>query len=45
MQIPIIIVGNKSDLKENQASSALEEQVLPVMNEFKVISALYKMIK
>ena len=37
-QIPCILVGNKIDLRGGEVTNeALEEEIMPVMNEFKVI--------
>jgi len=37
-QIPCILVGNKIDLRGGEVTNeALEEEIMPIMNEFKVI--------
>jgi mitochondrial Rho GTPase 1 len=36
-QVPVILVGNKMDLRGGEVTNeALEKEVLPIMNEFKV---------
>lgn len=38
-QVPVILVGNKIDLRSGIATNeALEEEVAPIMKEFKVCS-------
>lgn len=37
LQVPVILVGNKMDLRGGEVTNeALEHEVLPIMNEFKV---------
>jgi GTPase SAR1 family protein len=37
-QVPAVLVGNKIDLRGNDvANQSLEDEVIPIMNEFKVI--------
>lgn len=37
MQVPVILVGNKIDLRGGIVTNqALEDEILPIMNEFKV---------
>jgi mitochondrial Rho GTPase 1 len=39
-QVPVVLVGNKIDLRGGEVTNeALEEEILPIMNEFKVIYA------
>ena len=36
-QVPIVLVGNKIDLRgKDITNESLEEQIMPIMNEFKV---------
>lgn len=36
-QVPVILVGNKIDLRGGEVTNeALEEEIIPIMNEFKV---------
>ena len=36
-QVPVILVGNKIDLRGGEVTNeALEDEILPIMNEFKV---------
>lgn len=37
-QIPVILVGNKIDLRGGEVTNeALEDEIVPIMNEFKVL--------
>lgn len=37
MQVPVILVGNKIDLRGGEVTNeALESEINPIMNEFKV---------
>lgn len=37
VQVPVILVGNKIDLRGGEVTNeALEEEIVPIMNEFKV---------
>jgi GTPase SAR1 family protein len=37
IKVPVILVGNKIDLRGGEfTNEALEEEILPIMNEFKV---------
>jgi len=37
VQIPVILVGNKIDLRGGEVTNeALEDEIVPIMNEFKV---------
>ena len=37
LQVPVILVGNKIDLRGGEVTNeALEEEIIPIMNEFKV---------
>jgi hypothetical protein len=37
LQVPVVLVGNKIDLRGNDVSNkCLEDEVVPLMNEFKV---------
>ena len=37
VQIPVILVGNKIDLRGGEVTNeALEAEIIPIMNEFKV---------
>ena len=37
LKVPVILVGNKIDLRSGEVSNhALEEEIVPIMNEFKV---------
>ncbi len=41
-QVPVILVGNKIDLRGGEVTNeALEEEIVPIMNEFKVRTSLY----
>lgn len=36
-QVPVILVGNKIDLRGGEVTNeALEDEIVPIMNEFKV---------
>jgi GTPase SAR1 family protein len=36
-KVPVVLVGNKIDLRGGEVSNeALEDEILPIMNEFKV---------
>lgn len=38
-QVPVILVGNKIDLRGGEVTNeALEDEIIPIMNEFKVSS-------
>jgi GTPase SAR1 family protein len=38
-KVPVILVGNKIDLRGGEVTNeALEEEIVPIMNEFKVIA-------
>jgi GTPase SAR1 family protein len=37
LKVPVILVGNKIDLRGGEVTNeALEEEIIPIMNEFKV---------
>jgi GTPase SAR1 family protein len=37
LKVPVVLVGNKIDLRGGEVSNeALEDEILPIMNEFKV---------
>jgi hypothetical protein len=37
VQVPVILVGNKIDLRGGEVTNeALEDEIVPIMNEFKV---------
>ena len=37
VQVPVILVGNKIDLRGGEVTNeALEAEIIPIMNEFKV---------
>lgn len=39
LQVPVILVGNKIDLRGGEVTNeALEDEIIPIMNEFKVSS-------
>lgn len=41
-QVPVILVGNKIDLRGGQVTNeALEDEIIPIMNEFKVRVSYY----
>lgn len=41
LQIPVILVGNKIDLRGGEVTNeALEDEIVPIMNEFKVRAIL-----
>jgi len=43
MQVPVILVGNKIDLRGGEVTNeALEDEIVPIMNEFKVRDLLYQ---
>jgi Ras family protein T1 len=40
-QVPVILVGNKIDLRGGEVTNeALEEEIIPIMNEFKVFACV-----
>ncbi|KAK7056912.1 ERMES complex Ca(2+)-binding regulatory GTPase gem1 [Paramarasmius palmivorus] len=42
VNVPVILVGNKIDLRGGEVTNeALEDEIVPIMNEFKVILYLY----
>ena len=45
IQVPVILVGNKIDLRGGEVTNeALEGDVLPIMNEFKVRTRLMSLV-
>jgi Ras family protein T1 len=41
LQVPVILVGNKIDLRGGEVTNeALEDEIVPIMSEFKVRTAL-----
>jgi len=39
LKVPVILVGNKIDLRGGEVTNeALEDEIVPIMNEFKVRS-------
>lgn len=45
-QIPCILVGNKIDLRGGEVTNeALEEEIVPIMNEFKVNPFLIRRVE
>jgi mitochondrial Rho GTPase 1 len=37
VNVPVILIGNKIDLRGGEVTNeALEEEIVPIMNEFKV---------
>jgi GTPase SAR1 family protein len=41
--VPVILVGNKIDLRGGQVTNeALEDEIIPIMNEFKVCVLHYE---
>ena len=41
VNVPVILVGNKIDLRGGEVTNeALEEEIVPIMNEFKVLVLL-----
>jgi len=41
VQVPVILVGNKIDLRGGEVTNeALEDEIVPIMNEFKVCKSI-----
>ena len=41
VNVPVILIGNKIDLRGGEVTNeALEDEIVPIMNEFKVLSPL-----
>jgi Ras family protein T1 len=49
LKVPVVLVGNKIDLRGGEVTNeALEDEIVPIMNEFKVASfqpQLYRLIE
>ncbi|ORX81805.1 mitochondrial Rho 1 [Basidiobolus meristosporus CBS 931.73] len=37
VNVPVVLVGNKIDMRDDVTNQALEEEIIPIMNEFKEV--------
>jgi GTPase SAR1 family protein len=45
VNVPVILIGNKIDLRGGEVTNeALEDEIVPIMNEFKVFLVLYRWV-
>lgn len=46
VNVPVILIGNKIDLRGGEVTNeALEDEIIPIMNEFKVFPILSRLIE